>query len=166
MKEVDLGQVLPQIIEGFEEGAFLTVKHGDRVNTMTIGWGTIGRVWSKKVFTAMVRYSRFTHELIRKADSFTVSFPARGQLKEELAFCGTKSGRDFDKFQECGLKLQYIDDIESPILDEEGIHLVCKILYKQSMAPENLAEEVDSRWYADKDYHVIYYGEILKTFVK
>ena len=153
------------MLEGFSEGAFLTVKHGDKVNTMAIGWGTFGRVWSRPVFTVMVRYSRFTHELISEADSFTVSFPAEGKLKEELAFCGTKSGRNLDKFKECDLKLHYIDEIESPMLDEKGIHVACKILYKQAMDPVNLADEVDGKWYKDKDYHVIYYGEIVKTLV-
>jgi flavin reductase (DIM6/NTAB) family NADH-FMN oxidoreductase RutF len=86
-------------------GAFLTVKEGDRVNTMTISWGNIGFEWRRPIFTALVRKSRYTYDLIEKAESFTVSIPVKDNLKKELGFCGSKSGRDFDKFKECNLEL-------------------------------------------------------------
>lgn len=166
MKEVNLAEVSQKIVEGFEKGVLLTVKNGDKVNTMTIGWGTVGRVWGKMVFTVMVRYSRFTHELISGADSFTLAFPAGDKYKDVLEFCGKNSGRDVDKAIKLGLKYQNIDEIESPLIDAEGIHAACKILYKEPMTPGNLAAEEDARWYDSKDYHVIYYGEVVKTFVK
>lgn len=38
-----------------KEGAFLTSKYNGKVNTMTIGWGSIGVIWRKPVFTVLVR---------------------------------------------------------------------------------------------------------------
>jgi hypothetical protein len=38
----------------------------------------------------------------------------RGELKNELAFCGTKSGRDCDKARACGLTLKDREPGEAP----------------------------------------------------
>jgi flavin reductase (DIM6/NTAB) family NADH-FMN oxidoreductase RutF len=56
-----------QFLKQLPKGAFLTVKDGDRLNTMTIGWGSIGWIWQKPILMVMVRYSRHTYELIDKA---------------------------------------------------------------------------------------------------
>ncbi len=75
------------------EGAFLTVKVGTELNTMTIGWATIGFAWRKPILMVMVRNSRHTFSIIEKAADYTVSAP-NGNMKKAIAFCGTKSGRD------------------------------------------------------------------------
>lgn len=166
MKELQIADISEKAIKQLSKGALLTVKDEDKVNTMTIGWGTLGRVWNKPVFTAMVRYSRFTHELISNADSFTVSFSTDDSLKHAINVCGTRSGRSLDKIKECNLNLEYVDDINSPYIAEGNLHLICKIIYKSTMEPALLSEEVKKRWYKDNDYHVIYYGEVLKVLAK
>ena len=74
-KEIKITEVSREVLEGIQKGAFLTVKNQGKVNTMTIGWGSIGYVWSKHIFTAFVRYSRYTHEIINNSKDFTVSIP-------------------------------------------------------------------------------------------
>ncbi|MBE0584855.1 MAG: flavin reductase family protein, partial [Desulfofustis sp.] len=64
-----------QVMEQITKGAFLTVKAGDHVNTMTIGWATIGFVWKREVFMVAVRNSRHTFQLLEQTDNFTVSIP-------------------------------------------------------------------------------------------
>lgn len=93
-------------MENLKKGAFLTVKSGDKINTMTIGWGFIGFAWSKNLFMVMVRKSRYTHELLENTNEFTVSIPLDNDFKKQLGVCGTKSGRDIDKFKETGLQLK------------------------------------------------------------
>ncbi|MBP3837065.1 MAG: hypothetical protein J6E31_08230, partial [Pyramidobacter sp.] len=56
-------------------GVLLTSRAMGRVNTMTIGWGTIGIEWGLPVFVAYVREGRFTRELIDKSGVFTVNVP-------------------------------------------------------------------------------------------
>ena len=41
-------------------------------NAMTIGWGTIGVIWRKPIFTVLVRHSRYTYKLLEESDSFTI----------------------------------------------------------------------------------------------
>ena len=95
MKRIDYMTVAPKAMTQIKKGAFLTVKSGEAINTMTIGWATIGHVWRKPIMMVAVRLSRHTFGMIETAEDFTVSIPA-SDMKEELMFCGTKSGRDYN----------------------------------------------------------------------
>ncbi|MGI6703028.1 MAG: flavin reductase family protein [Clostridia bacterium] len=165
-REMDFTEISGEALEQLQRGAFLTVSDGERANTMTIAWGTIGFMWKKPVFMVMVRYSRYTHEIISKAGEFTVSFPLRGQLKDALNVCGTKSGRDIDKFKECSLKTEKGQAVDTPIISDCDIHVECKIVYKQGMDESSLADIIKESCYAGGDYHVLYYGEILRAYRK
>ncbi|EYE89382.1 flavin reductase [Fervidicella metallireducens AeB] len=165
-REIKFSEMSKELLEQLQKGAFLTVKDGDKVNTMTIAWGSLGFMWYKPIFTAMVRYSRYTYELIEKAGEFTVSFPLNGQLKEELGFCGTKSGRDLDKIKECDLKIKAGDVVNTPVLDQCDLHLECKIVYKQPMDEKNVCQEIKDKAYPQGNYHVLYFGEIVKAYIK
>ena len=79
------------ILKVLAKGAFLTTAAGGRHNTMTIGWGALGNIWGKPVFTVMVRHSRYTHELIEAHNEFTVSFPLTAAFSKALGLCGCKS---------------------------------------------------------------------------
>lgn len=165
-KKIKFNDMSKEVLEQLKKGAFLTVKSGEKINTMTIGWGSIGYIWNKPVFTALVRESRYTHEIIENAADFTVSFPLNGQMKNELSICGIKSGRDIDKLKECGLNLRYDEGLETPVIDNCDLHIECKIVYKQHMDAENLDSSIKNRSYGDGDLHTLYYGEIVKVIVK
>lgn len=165
MKEVKLSEVSDKILDSISKGAFLTVKNGDKINTMTIGWASIGRIWNQPVFEVMVRYSRYTYDLIKDADSFTVSFTLDDSLKDALSVCGSKSGRDIDKFGQCNLTPKYDDIVKTPYIAEADLHVLCDILYGQPMDPKRLPESLKERWYGDEDYHVIYYGQVKKVIL-
>jgi len=153
-------------LDQLPKGAFLTVKSDDIVNTMTIGWGSIGFMWQKPVLMVMVRYSRYTHELLQNAQDFSVSVPPAGELKKALAIAGTKSGRDIDKFKECSITAQAARSIDSPVIGECELFYECRLLYRQGMEPANLCPELRDKFYADDNYHVIYYGEITECYSK
>ncbi len=152
------------LIKRISKGAFLTVKAGDVVNTMTIGWATIGFIWKKEVFMIAVRNSRYTFELIEKADDFTVSIPAGDTCKDAVLFCGTKSGRDVDKFEKCQLKKLPAQQVASPVINIPGVHYECRIIYKSAMDSSFLDGQLDGKLYPQKDYHTLYFGEILACY--
>lgn len=149
-----------------KQGAFLTVKNGDIINTMTISWGNIGFEWNKPIFTVLVRKSRYTYELIENSNEFTVSIPLNSNLKKELAFYGSKSGRDINKYEQCPVILEAGKTISTPILGDCELHYECKIVYKQEMDPSLLSEEIKNSSYKNGDYHTIYYGEIVDYYEK
>ena len=49
------GEILGAMRNG---GMLLTTKLDDKVNTMTISWGTLGVEWLKSIFTVFVRENR------------------------------------------------------------------------------------------------------------
>jgi len=154
----DAGVILSLI----EKGAFLTVQSDAGVNTMAIGWGMMGICWRKPVMMVAVRNSRFTFQLMETADSFTISMPS-GNLRDEIFYCGTKSGRDVDKFEECGLKTAIGQKVSSPIIDTAGMHVECGIIYKRPMDPDFLRDDFRGL-YPQKDYHTLYYGQIVACY--
>ena len=163
MKDRSYLHNLDKLMETITRGAFLTVKSGDSVNTMTIGWATIGFVWRKEVFMVAVRDSRHTFGLIEKSSDFTVTIPVDSSSKEALMFCGTKSGRDYDKFIECGLQTRPSASVQSPIIDLAGVHYECRIIYKSAMDSAFLDEKL-KKLYPAEDYHTLYFGEILACY--
>ena len=74
-------------------------------------------------------------------------------------FCGTKSGRDVNKYEVLDLKTVSSQQVASPIIDVPGLHLECKIVYKSAMDPALLTPEY-AGLYPQKDYHTLYFGEI------
>ncbi len=64
--QVDAFDYAGTICKAMKKGILLTSKLGEKVNTMTIGWGMIGVEWGKPVFITLVRESRFTKEYLDK----------------------------------------------------------------------------------------------------
>jgi len=163
MQQRDFFKDTDQLMARIKKGALLTVQHGDQLNTMTIGWATTGIVWQRPVFMVAVRDSRHTFELIEKSDNFTVSIPATDELQKAVMFCGTKSGRDFDKFKECNLQVQPAQHVATPIVNLAGTHLECKIIYKSAMDPANMDPALE-KLYPAKAFHTLYFGEIVACY--
>jgi flavin reductase (DIM6/NTAB) family NADH-FMN oxidoreductase RutF len=163
MKDVDYISVAQDSINKIKEGAFLTVKSGNGLNTMTIGWASFGVVWIKPIMMVAVRSSRHTFGIIEAAKDFTVTVPA-GDMRKEIAFCGSNSGRDMDKFKLSNLETTGSRQVASPIIRTRGRHYECRIVYKSAMDPAHLDKECDSSLYPQKDYHTLYFGEILACY--
>lgn len=162
MQTLDPLAVAPRAMAQITKGALLTVASGTARNTMTIGWGTIGFCWRKPVLMVAVRNSRHTFSLLETAADFTVSVPT-GDLKAALAFCGTKSGREVDKFQALGLNTREGLQTRSPVVEIPGIHFECRIAFKAPMDPRHMDADI-ADLYPEKDYHTLYFGEILACY--
>ena len=159
MKEIKEQEAVQALMKQIQEGVFLVVKAGDRTNLMTIGWALSGYVWRRSTIMVAVRNSRFTYGLIEKADSFTINVPSRN-MEKSLQICGSKSGRDTNKFQECRLATQPAKKVTTPILQIPGYHIECRIICKVPMDPKNMLPELETL-YPARDYHTLYFGEIL-----
>jgi len=166
MKKVDFSAYTPILIKQLSRGgAFLTVRNEGKDNTMTIGWATAGIIWGKPILTVAVRYSRHTYELLDKSGVFTVSVPAEKDMRKALAFCGSKSGRDCDKFSECGLAKLEGQSVNAPVIGGCGLYYECRVVYRQAMEPALIDSEIDSKFYGSNDFHVLYYGEIVDCYI-
>jgi len=132
-------------------------------NAMTIGWGTIGIIWSKPIFVVLVRPSRYTYSLIEITDDFTVNVPTP-ELADKVLYFGTVSGRDQNKFKQKGLTATPSKKVKSPIVEECVIHYECKVVHKNDVIPDELIDEILKSSYPQGNFNRIYYGEILATY--
>lgn len=149
-----------------KQGAFLTTKDGERINTMTISWGNMGFEWGRPTFTIFVRKSRYTHEILRNSNEFTISIPLDPRMKKALGICGSKSGRDLDKFKLAGIETKKSNSIETPVIDGCQIFYECKIIYKHDLTTDMLNEDIKKSTYIEGDYHTVYYGEIIDCYTE
>ena len=161
-KRVQYTDGLEETLKAFHEDRVLLVSQGEQgpPNVMTIGWGQIGIIWRKPIFTVLVRPSRYTHNLIEESGEFTVNI-VPPSLKEVAQYCGTTSGRDHDKFKEKGLTAIPSSRVKAPIIREGILHYECQIVYKNDLVPSELATAIIPALYPKGDFHRLYFGEIL-----
>ncbi|HOR19125.1 MAG TPA: flavin reductase [Brevefilum sp.] len=132
----------------------------EHFNAMTIGWGALGTMWSRPFAFVAVRHSRYTYQFMEKYDSFTVSaFPE--QYHETLKFLGSRSGRDGDKIAASGLNPEASVAISAPSFKEAELVLECRKIYADDLNPAHFLDETIENHYPSRDYHCIYYGEII-----
>lgn len=134
-------------------------------NLMTIGWGLIGIMWNKPIFLVAVRVSRYTHKLLEESGEFTVNVPGKG-MSEACEICGTTSGREVDKFERTGLRWRRGEFVRAPVLEGCPIVYECKVIYKDTVELQTLPESLVKAVYPRRDWHTLYYGEILKIHEK
>ena len=104
-QKVNVWDYAGKIAEALTPGILVTTKADNQVNTMTIGWGTLGIQWGRPIFILFVRESRYTKQMLEKNGEFTINVPLDGCDKKILSYCGTKSGADTDKIADLGLTL-------------------------------------------------------------
>jgi len=164
MKEIPYTDAMARTAQKLSRGgAFLSVG-GATPNTMTIGWGAIGFFWNRPVFLAVVRPSRHTHAMLLSSGTFTVSVPTERDLKAELAFAGTASGRDVDKFSGHGLTAARAQKVDAPIVAECGLHFECRVRLTQEMTADRMDPGVQKTAYPNGDLHTMFFGEILACY--
>ena len=173
-RKIEVSDYAGEVVKALSKGILLTTK-ADKVNSMVIGWGTLGINWARPVFVAYVRESRYTREQLDKNPEFTVNVPLGEYDRKIFNVCGMKSGRDTDKVKEAGLTLVESGKISVPGIKELPLTLECRVIYVQKQDLAALSEEINRRMYpknvdgtapgANRDAHVTYYGEIVDAYI-
>ena len=79
------------------------------------------------MISVSVRKSRFSFHLIHENLEFTANLPQRSQL-DIVEYCGTKSGRNVDKFKELGLTALPCPPLKhAPMIAECFLVLACRV---------------------------------------
>jgi len=105
----------------------------------------------------------YSHELIDRTGEFIVNVPPQS-LKKEVYYCGSRSGRQVNKFAETGLTPLAAKRVKAPIIAECVAHMECIVVGKLDTKPYDgedirpnianktlfLGEVVEA--YADEDY--------------
>lgn len=148
------------------KGAFFIVGDKKKMNVMNIGWGMIGYFWSKPMFIAAIRPSRYTYDFLQEKPEFNVCF-TKGDLNKQLLLVGTKSGRTIDKSKLEGLT--YIDSKtnDTPVIKDADFTIECNVVYTQPLDADALPEDVKKSFYGGndpKDVHTMFYAEIKSMY--
>lgn len=177
MQNIDIIEYLPTIIKELKSGILLNTKNNDKIDTMTIGWGQIGITWGKTIFSAYIRHGRFTHQQIEATKEFSVSIPTQRtpEIAKAIAYCGTRTGKDINKLADCNLTVVNGISVNSPAIKEIPLTLECKVIYQQEQNKDNIPKDVIKMFYpadvssdnprANRDFHTVYYGEIVNAYI-
>jgi len=141
----------------------LTAEKDEKTNTMTIGWGGLGVMWGKNVAFVVVRPERYTNELLKDTEKFSLSAFSD---KNILSYCGSVSGRNEDKIKKLGLTV--LHEEKTPYFEEARLNILCKKLFSSPFKKEDFTagDSIINKWYAESNYHILYIAEIEKILVK
>ena len=165
-KKIDIHDYAGEIIKAMRPGILLTTKVGGKVNSMTIGWGTLGIIWERPVFVAYVRQQRYSREMLDECREFTINVPVGDYRRKILGICGSKSGRDTDKIEAAGLTPVEPEVISVPGIKELPLTLECRVLYRQEQESDQFNDAITRQFYTmETGDHICYYGEIVAAYI-
>ncbi|MFX1485389.1 MAG: flavin reductase family protein [Promethearchaeota archaeon] len=102
----------------------LSVKGKDTPNIITLSWAA--NVCSDPPSIVVgIRPNRHSYDMVKEAGEFVINIPGTNQL-EGAKFCGSKSGRDYNKFTECNFTAVQASKVDAPMIEECPINLECK----------------------------------------
>jgi flavin reductase (DIM6/NTAB) family NADH-FMN oxidoreductase RutF len=164
LREIDYTENLPEtlcVLHG--PGLLLATVGADGVpNVMTIGWASPGIIWGRRMMVVYVRPSRYTFEKLAEVGEFVVNVPD-DEMEDTCIFCGTKSGREVDKFAECGLTALPAEQVRAPLIAQCVRFYECRVIHTGDFRDSELTDEVRRDLYPSGNLHRVYYGQILRA---
>jgi len=98
----------------------------EKPNIITIAWTGIA-CSDPPTVSISIRPDRYSHALITQSREFVINIPTVEMLKK-VDFCGVTSGRDRNKFKECGFTALPSAKVKPPLIAECPINLECKVV--------------------------------------
>ncbi len=141
----------------------LLVAGRERPNPMTVSWGGFGTLWQRPVVTVYVRPTRHTYSLLVAHPEFTLNFLPE-ELHDALDLCGTRSGRETDKWEAAGLGKSPGRRVAVPRVAEAVLSFECRVLATLDVDPRRFLEPEIEELYPARDYHRAFFGEVLAAW--
>ena len=163
-KALDLGVCLDSAYRRLEDGGVLLTSVGAdrRPNVMTISWWLVGRFFhGSPVSVIAVTPQRHTFKLLEQVGEFVVSVPTR-DMAEAVAYCGTVSGRDTDKFCDMKLTAMPSQHVKAPSIAECPVNVECSVYHKER--PPHWILTPEHREKPLSEQHTIYFAEVLGAY--
>ena len=109
---------------------------GEKPNIITIAWA--GTVCSSPAMVSIsVRKERYSYDILKETGEFVINLVTK-DLVRAADFCGVRSGRDVDKFQEMHLTEQLSQTIQSPGIEESPVNIECKVTEVKPLGSHDL----------------------------
>lgn len=109
---------VPAVLVGCGDGA------GVR-NILTVAW--TGTICSEPAMCYVsIRPERHSYDIIKRTGEFVINLTTEA-LAEATDWCGVRSGRDFDKFEHCGLTPEACRVVAAPAIAEAPVSIECRV---------------------------------------
>lgn len=147
-----------------DDWLLITAEKDGKANTMTASWGGLGVFCGKNVVFTFIRPQRYTKEFVDGAEGFSISvFPE--EYRSALNYLGKVSGRDENKIEKAEITVEHSDGI--PYFAESDTVILCKKMCAVDLNENNfIQKEMCDKFFAQKDFHTLYIGEIIRTLKK
>ena len=103
----------------------VSAEYEGKESIITLGW--VGTVCSNPPMVSIsIRPSRFSHMLVKKSGEFVINIPTT-KMTDQIELCGTKSGKNTDKWKECGFSKESSQTIKVPGIAECPVNMECVV---------------------------------------
>jgi len=170
-KSVDVKSIPEDVFKLISEDfAVLTAGDSSRYNSMVAGWGGWGVIFGKPSTFLMLRSNRYTLELMRKKQTYTMAFFDE-EYKPDIMEFGKSSGRDSD----AKMKNTKLTAVQTPTgnmtFKESKLIIECKLVQVTTVSPDDFYTEESKKFITDayaevKGYHKVVFGEITNVWVR
>jgi len=118
-----------------------------KVNIITLAW-CMPVSADPPMLAVSIRPTRHSYRMIEETKEFVINVPPADLLRS-VWICGTKSGRDVDKFEETGLTRTSANEVSVPMIAECLAWLECRVADRIELGD-----------------HVLFVGEVLCASVR
>ena len=139
MKKISLS---PKIATFPMPAALISVGTGEEANLITLAY--VGKVClNPPIITISIQPKRHSFQLIERHAEFVINYPAIEQLRE-IDYCGTRSGRDVNKWNALNLTKEEASIVKVPMIKEFPWNMECKVIKRIELGS-----------------HICYFGEVV-----
>ena len=105
-------------------------------NIITVAWaGTV--CTNPPMLSISVRKERHSHAMLVKTGEFVVNLTTEA-LAFATDYCGVRSGRDVDKFQEMKLTKEAATHVAPPMIGESPVNIECRVVERKELGSHDM----------------------------
>ena len=168
--KIDAKQITDNVFKAVgDDWTAITANNGHTYNTMTASFGGWGILFGKPATWCFLRANRYTLELMKKEQTYTMSY-FDADYKDQLLLFGSKSGRDSDKMNETTLTA-----VKTPLgnttYKQARLVIECKLVeitgvHENDFYTDDAKKFVKEGFDDAKDWHKLVFGEITNVWVR
>ena len=162
MKEIDRHKAF-ELASPFPYVLAVTLDTRDRPNIIGLSWWMFSS-WDPLMIAIAIGQQRYSHECLEHHKEFVLCFPSEGQEKDAW-ICGTKSGKDIDKFQETEFRPVHSKIVKPPMIEGSTVAYECRIIKQIETGDHTVyfADVVAKHGSPDRENHLysIHYAKLL-----
>ena len=98
----------------------------EEYNMLTVSW--VGTICTNPAMCYIsVRPERHSYDIIKRTKSFVINL-TNEEMARATDWCGVRSGKDYNKFQEMRLTPQMAQKVKAPIILESPLSIECEVV--------------------------------------